>query len=201
MRIVVDLPAPLAPRKPKISPSSTSRETPSTAVKAPKRLVRPSSSTAAAMLRPYRADGAVQLGRGEAHLGERLGAVEAGVAAGRPRRRAARRRGSRPRGSVRRRRGGSRGRRSARLRPRRSAASAARSSRTAWVTSSRMRRSRSSRRWRAPRRRPGRGPPRPRSGRRRRPESETSTPTSQVCFHCSSGGHEVAVGVGVRSRP
>ena len=38
MRIVVDLPAPFAPRKPKISPSPTASETRSTAVKAPKRL-------------------------------------------------------------------------------------------------------------------------------------------------------------------
>ena len=39
MRIVVDLPAPLLPRKPKISPCSTSNDTRSTATKAPKRRV------------------------------------------------------------------------------------------------------------------------------------------------------------------
>ena len=38
MRIVVDLPAPFAPRRPKISPSPTVSETPSTAWNAPKRL-------------------------------------------------------------------------------------------------------------------------------------------------------------------
>src|SRR5215471_8872508 len=39
MRIAVVLPAPLAPRKPKISPRSTSKVSPSTAVKPPNRLV------------------------------------------------------------------------------------------------------------------------------------------------------------------
>src|SRR6186997_1677506 len=69
MRIVVDLPAPLAPRKPKISPASTVRLTPSTAVKAPKRFVRPASSTAAATLSPHRT---VEGGGGEPHLHERF---------------------------------------------------------------------------------------------------------------------------------
>src|SRR6516165_5283076 len=46
MRIVVDLPAPLGPRNPKISPGATSRETRSTAMKSPKRLTRFSSLTA-----------------------------------------------------------------------------------------------------------------------------------------------------------
>src|SRR5712691_3422840 len=46
MRIVVDLPAPLGPRKPKISPRFTSSETRSTAVKSPKRLTRFSVRTA-----------------------------------------------------------------------------------------------------------------------------------------------------------
>jgi hypothetical protein len=46
MRMVVDLPAPLAPRKPKISPSRTVSETPSTALKAPKCLHSCSSWTA-----------------------------------------------------------------------------------------------------------------------------------------------------------
>ena len=40
IRIAVVLPAPLAPRKPNISPFSTSNEIPSTAVKLPNRLVR-----------------------------------------------------------------------------------------------------------------------------------------------------------------
>src|SRR5262245_28271079 len=39
MRMAVVLPAPLAPRKPKISPRCTSNVSPSTAVKSPKRLV------------------------------------------------------------------------------------------------------------------------------------------------------------------
>ena len=46
MRMVVDLPAPLAPRKPKISPGSTSNVMPPTAVKAPKRFTRSRISTA-----------------------------------------------------------------------------------------------------------------------------------------------------------
>src|SRR5215472_4482244 len=48
MRIVVDLPAPLGPRKPKISPGATSRVTRSTATKSPKRFTRFSSLTAGA---------------------------------------------------------------------------------------------------------------------------------------------------------
>ena len=45
--MVVDLPAPLGPRKPKTSPGRTSRSRRSTAVVVPKRLVRPSVRTAA----------------------------------------------------------------------------------------------------------------------------------------------------------
>ncbi len=41
MRIVVDLPAPFGPRKPSTSPRATLNVTSSTAVKLPKRLVRP----------------------------------------------------------------------------------------------------------------------------------------------------------------
>src|ERR1035437_1282757 len=40
IRIVVDFPAPLGPRKPKISPRATSRLMPLTATKSPKRFVR-----------------------------------------------------------------------------------------------------------------------------------------------------------------
>jgi hypothetical protein len=40
IRIVVDLPAPLLPRNPKISPARTSKDTSSTATKFPKRRVR-----------------------------------------------------------------------------------------------------------------------------------------------------------------
>src|SRR5579864_8304520 len=46
MRMVVDLPAPFGPRKPKISPRFTSSETLSTATKSPKRLVKFSMWTA-----------------------------------------------------------------------------------------------------------------------------------------------------------
>ena len=52
MRIVVDLPAPLAPRKPKISPGSTLSEISSTAWNVPKRLLSSTSSTAGAIQRP-----------------------------------------------------------------------------------------------------------------------------------------------------
>src|ERR1700722_15295213 len=45
-RIVVDFPAPLGPRKPKISPACTSRFKSATAVKSPKRLTRFSMWTA-----------------------------------------------------------------------------------------------------------------------------------------------------------
>src|ERR1700687_5738758 len=45
-RMVVDLPAPLGPRKPKISPGWTSRFRSATAVKSPKRLVSFSMCTA-----------------------------------------------------------------------------------------------------------------------------------------------------------
>ena len=41
IRIVVDLPAPLGPRKPRTSPRRTENDTLSTAVKPPKRLVKP----------------------------------------------------------------------------------------------------------------------------------------------------------------
>src|SRR5262245_42713782 len=44
--MVVVLPAPFGPRKPKISPGRTAKVTPSTAVKRPKPLVSPSTSTA-----------------------------------------------------------------------------------------------------------------------------------------------------------
>src|SRR5512140_2680956 len=41
IRMVVDFPAPLGPRKPKISPAATSSDTWSTATKSPKRFTRP----------------------------------------------------------------------------------------------------------------------------------------------------------------
>src|SRR3972149_5415043 len=49
MRIVVDLPAPLLPRKPKISPRATSNDTSSTARNGPKRRVRWRTSIAGAV--------------------------------------------------------------------------------------------------------------------------------------------------------
>jgi hypothetical protein len=44
--IVVDLPQPLEPRKPKISPRRMRKDTLSTATKSPKRMVSPSASMA-----------------------------------------------------------------------------------------------------------------------------------------------------------
>src|ERR1700674_2836638 len=44
MRMMVDLPAPLLPSRPKTSPRETVKLTPSTAVKSPKRLTSPSTS-------------------------------------------------------------------------------------------------------------------------------------------------------------
>ena len=52
MRMVVDLPAPLGPRNPKISPLPTWSETWSTAVKSPNFLTRLSISTAHCRHRP-----------------------------------------------------------------------------------------------------------------------------------------------------
>src|SRR5271170_2154000 len=46
VRIIVVLPAPLGPRKPKALPLGTCRSTPSSAVRAPKRLVSPAVSIA-----------------------------------------------------------------------------------------------------------------------------------------------------------
>jgi hypothetical protein len=50
MRIVVDLPQPLGPRKPNTSPRRTSRSMPSTAVKSPKRLTNCCTTMAASAL-------------------------------------------------------------------------------------------------------------------------------------------------------
>src|SRR5437660_591368 len=64
MRMSVDLPAPLGPSNPKISPSATSKETPSTAVKFPKRFTMflTEMAWASAMSPLY-------LGRRHQHLG------------------------------------------------------------------------------------------------------------------------------------
>src|SRR4051794_13823169 len=66
MRIVVDLPAPLLPRKPKISPRCTSKLTLSTATNWPKRRVRPRTSIA---LAASAAKGSLQPRLGEPHVG------------------------------------------------------------------------------------------------------------------------------------
>src|SRR5688572_28874677 len=72
MRIVVDLPAPFAPRKPKISPGCTSNDSRSTAVNAPN--LRVSSLTSmAAMSAPQ---GAVETCVGETDVGQRARAIE-----------------------------------------------------------------------------------------------------------------------------
>ena len=49
MAMVVDFPAPLGPRKPKISPRDTSRSMPSTAVTLSYRLTSPATAIAAAV--------------------------------------------------------------------------------------------------------------------------------------------------------
>src|SRR5262245_31769674 len=49
--IVVDLPAPLGPRKPRTSPLATSKDTPSTALRGPKCFARPRISIIALMER------------------------------------------------------------------------------------------------------------------------------------------------------
>src|SRR5436190_17474769 len=76
MRMVVDLPAPLLPRKPKISPRATSKLTSSTATNCPKRRVRRRTSMALSAKRPLQA----RLGQPQA--GHRAGAIELGLEAG-----------------------------------------------------------------------------------------------------------------------
>src|SRR5262249_19172714 len=93
MRIVVDLPAPLLPRKPKISPRCTSNVTPSTATKSPNRRVSPRTLIASprSAVAPADADeapaeagrllsnGALQSGFGEPDVGHRPGPIELGL--------------------------------------------------------------------------------------------------------------------------
>src|SRR5574340_1176577 len=55
MRIVVDLPAPFGPRKPKISPFCTSKLTPFTTMKLPKRFSRFLTTTAFSLLLAFMA--------------------------------------------------------------------------------------------------------------------------------------------------
>src|SRR5262245_47504548 len=75
MRMVVDLPAPLLPRKPKISPRATSNDTLSTATKSPKRRVSPRTSMAFASS----SNGALQSGFRQADVGDGAGAIELGL--------------------------------------------------------------------------------------------------------------------------
>src|SRR5947209_14286284 len=68
MRMSVDLPAPFGPSNPKISPSATSKETPSTAVKFPKRFTMFLTEIAAtSAISPF------HLGRWNQHLGGHSG--------------------------------------------------------------------------------------------------------------------------------
>ena len=71
MRIVVDLPAPLLPRKPKISPARTSNDTSLTATKSPKRRVR-----CLDLDRVHRADRPGEARLGQTHSGQRPRAIE-----------------------------------------------------------------------------------------------------------------------------
>src|SRR5262245_58238407 len=75
IRIVVDLPAPLLPRKPKISPRPTSKLTLSTATNWPNRRVNPRTSMAVELL----ANGSLQPGFREPHVRERARAIELGL--------------------------------------------------------------------------------------------------------------------------
>src|SRR5664279_3978395 len=60
MRMVVLLPAPLGPRKPKISPFSTSKVSSDTAVKSPNRRVRPRTSRTGSAMADSRVGQGVQ---------------------------------------------------------------------------------------------------------------------------------------------
>src|SRR5262249_43538581 len=85
IRIVVDLPAPLLPRKPKISPRRTSKVSASTATKSPNRRVRPRTTIAApstpAAPAALLSNGALQPGFGEPNVGERPRTIELGLQA------------------------------------------------------------------------------------------------------------------------
>src|SRR5262252_8621942 len=76
MRMVVDLPAPLLPRKPKISPRRTSNVTLSTATNCPNRRVSPRTSIAglsvgiAATAGALLSNGALQPRLGEPDVGD-----------------------------------------------------------------------------------------------------------------------------------
>src|SRR5687767_4474059 len=77
MRMVVDLPAPLLPRKPKISPARTSNDTLLTATKAPKRLERSRTSMAlAAFIGPLPPEGPIETRFRQSYRRERARAIE-----------------------------------------------------------------------------------------------------------------------------
>src|SRR5262245_58634102 len=80
MRIVVDFPAPLLPRKPKISPRRTSKLTLSTATNCPNRRERPRTSMAlsadASAKAELLSDGALQPGLRQPHIGRGARAVQ-----------------------------------------------------------------------------------------------------------------------------
>src|SRR6185312_3195196 len=78
MRIVVDLPAPLLPRKPKISPRRTSKVTLSTATNWPKRRVSPRTSIAAGSAEALglSANGSLQPRFGEPDVGDGARAIQ-----------------------------------------------------------------------------------------------------------------------------
>src|SRR5262245_40879581 len=79
MRIVVDLPAPLLPRNPKISPRRTSNVTRSTATNCPKRRVRSLTTIADSALTISSASQSTADGSGEARFGEPRVRQRAGV--------------------------------------------------------------------------------------------------------------------------
>src|SRR6185436_6478436 len=84
IRIVVDFPAPLLPRKPKISPRRTSNDTLSTATNWPKRRVSPRTSMATPCPALAEADGslangALQPGFGEPDVREGSSPIELGL--------------------------------------------------------------------------------------------------------------------------
>src|SRR6185436_2095297 len=76
MRIVVDLPAPLLPRKPKISPRRTSKVTLSTATNWPKRRVSPRTSIAACSGLGLSANGSLQPRFGKPDVGDGARAIQ-----------------------------------------------------------------------------------------------------------------------------
>src|SRR5262249_46382157 len=79
MRMAVDFPAPLLPRRPNTSPSSTLKLRSSTAVKAPNRLTRCSTSMTGGMASRLTTDRVVEVRPGLLEVRGRGGAVEPGA--------------------------------------------------------------------------------------------------------------------------